>query len=48
MKTEMTKEHSKAYKKKQVRTWLVRIFAILLVVFMLIGTFYYALIPFFM
>ena len=41
MKTEKT--HSKAHRKQLLRTWSIRICAILLVVLMLVGTFYYTL-----
>ena len=41
MKTE--KKYSKAQKKQLLRTWSIRICAILLVILMLIGTFYYTL-----
>ena len=37
------KKQAKINRKKQVKTWLIRIFAILLVAFMLVGTCYYTI-----
>ena len=41
MKNEKT--HAKINRKKQIKTWLIRIFAILLVAFMLVGSCYYTI-----
>ena len=37
------KAQAKTNRKKQFKTWMVRIFAILLVAFMLVGTCYYTI-----
>ena len=41
MKTEKT--HSKANRKKKIKTWTIRILAILLIAFMLVGSCYYTI-----
>ncbi|MBQ7337611.1 MAG: hypothetical protein IJW40_04050 [Clostridia bacterium] len=45
MKNEKVK--TKVNRKKQLKVWLIRIFAILLVAFMLVGSCYYTLLALF-